>query len=209
MKLKSTNREVYVKTVEPNGFVEYDRCWLEPATADSLFDDLRKTVQWQTRTIKMFGKVFDQPRLIAFHGDPAIRYRYSGGCYEAVGWNPQLDELRQMLLVRCGQRFNCVLLNLYRDGSDSMGWHADDEPELGSHPVIASVSLGAVRRFVLRRKNRTGSTLALDLEHGSLTLMHGDLQQHWQHQVPKTRRPVAERINLTFRSIDPGLIKSR
>ena len=209
MKLKSTNREVCVKAVEPNGFLEYDRCWLEPATADSLLDLLMRQVEWRTRTIKMFGKVFEQPRLIAFQGDRGIQYRYSGGCHRAVAWHPRLDELRQRLFNACGLRFNCVLLNLYRDGRDSMGWHADNEPELGKHPVIASVSLGAVRRFVLRRKNRSGTNIALDLEHGSLVLMHGDLQQHWQHQLPKTRRAVSERINLTFRAIDPSLIARR
>jgi alkylated DNA repair dioxygenase AlkB len=140
------------------------------------------------------------PRLSAWYGDAGAVYTYSGLRLEPLPWTPVLLEIKQATERLSGTRFNSVLLNLYRDGQDSMGWHSDDEPELGPEPVIASVSLGALRRFVFQHKKRRWR-IALDLEPGSVLLMAGATQHHWRHALPKTRRPVAPRINLTFRTI--------
>lgn len=149
----------------------------------------------------MFGKEMLQPRKIAFQGDRGIEYTYSGGLYQADRWHPAVAGLRDELVSETGCRFNCALLNLYRDGTDSMGWHADDEPELGTNPIIASVSLGQTRRFVLRNKDDRKLKWEVAPEHGSLIVMRGDLQHHWQHQLPRTARSVGPRINLTFRKV--------
>ena len=195
--------ESFVKTLAPEGLLDYRSAWLAPADADRLLDCLAAEVPWELRSIRMFGRELMQPRLLCFMGDPGMVYRYSGGDYAAVPWHPAVEELRWGLNRSLATAFNSVLLNLYRDGSDSMGWHADDEPELGSRPTIASISLGAERRFVLRRRDDPRQRLELVLAHGSLLLMAGDLQTHWQHQLPKTARPVGPRLNLTFRRIHP------
>jgi alkylated DNA repair dioxygenase AlkB len=149
----------------------------------------------------MFGRTLMQPRLIRFMGEAGVEYRYSGGRHDAAPWHPALTPLLERLQRACPPGFNCVLLNLYRDGRDSMGWHADDEPELGPRPTIASISLGAVRRFQLRSLAQPRQRFEIQPEHGSLLVMSGSLQDNWQHQVPKTARPVGPRINLTFRRI--------
>ncbi|MEX0916392.1 MAG: alpha-ketoglutarate-dependent dioxygenase AlkB, partial [Wenzhouxiangellaceae bacterium] len=128
-------------------------------------------------------------------------YVYSGGLYRAVPWHPAVAGLRDALASDTDCKFNCALLNLYRDERDSMGWHSDDEPELGRDPTIASVSLGASRRFVLRSKDDKRRRFELVPGHGSLILMRGDLQHHWQHQLPKLTRAAEPRINITFRKI--------
>jgi alkylated DNA repair dioxygenase AlkB len=153
----------------------------------------------------MFGKEVPQPRLTAWYGDPAAQYTYSGLTWEPRPWTPTLLDLRRRLEAATDARFNSVLLNYYRDGRDSMGWHADNEPELGAAPAIASLSLGASRRFRLRpyRGGLTHPSFSLDLPTGSLLLMRGPTQQHWQHELPKTARPVGPRLNLTFRWIVP------
>ena len=176
-----------------------------PATeATALLTHLTATAAWEQRTIRLFGQEFPQPRLTAWYGDPEARYTYSGLVWEPCPWLPALAELRQRLETATGTPYNSVLLNLYRTGRDSMGWHADDEPELGSAPAIASLSLGAVRRFRLRpRAGLVHAPFGLDLPHGSLLLMRGPTQQHWQHALPKTARPVGPRLNLTFRWVGP------
>ena len=176
-----------------------------PATkATALLTHLTATAAWEQRTIRLFGQEFPQPRLTAWYGDPEARYTYSGLVWEPRPWLPALAELRQRLETATATRYNSVLLNLYRTGRDSMGWHADDEPELGSAPAIASLSLGAVRRFRLRpRAGLVHAPFGLDLPHGSLLLMRGPTQQHWQHALPKTARPVGPRLNLTFRWVGP------
>jgi alkylated DNA repair dioxygenase AlkB len=150
-----------------------------------------------------------QPRLTAWYGDATARYSYSGLDLTPQPWTPALLALRTQVEQATGVTFNSVLLNLYRTGQDSMGWHADDEPELGPEPVIASISLGATRRFRLRPRHSQQlphAPLGLDLPSGSLLVMRGTTQQHWQHAVPKTARPVGPRLNLTFRTIhaQPG-----
>lgn len=180
------------------------RLWpmaLAPAEAAWLFDELRAGIRWQQEEIMMFGQRRRVPRLVAWHGDAGASYRYSGTDHDPVPWTAALERVRAQVHELTGAAFNAVLLNLYRDGRDGMGWHADDEPELGRDPVIASLSLGATRRFCLRHRRRKDLKLDLDLPHGSLLVMAGPTQHQWLHALPKTRRPVGERINLTFRRV--------
>jgi alkylated DNA repair dioxygenase AlkB len=142
------------------------------------------------------GRRIPIPRLTAWHG--AAGYVYSGIRLTPAPWTPPLLELKALAERLAGQSFNSVLLNLYRDGRDSVSWHADNEPGLGRDPVIASLSLGAVRRFQLKHR-RLPERLTLDLPHGSCLIMAGATQHHWLHQLPKTKAPVGPRINLTFR----------
>jgi len=172
-----------------------------PDEAGRLCDELRSQVRWQQEQILIFGQRRLVPRLVAWHGDAGASYVYSGTEHHPEPWTPALERIRDRVGALTGAGFNAVLLNLYRDGRDGMGWHADDEPELGRNPVIASVSLGATRRFCLRHRRREGLKLDLPLPHGSLLCMSGATQHHWLHALPKTRLPVAERINLTFRLV--------
>jgi alkylated DNA repair dioxygenase AlkB len=172
-----------------------------PGEADTLFARLRAGIAWREEEIVIFGERRRVPRLVAWHGDPGAAYRYSGVVHEPEPWNEALCEVRARVEALSGHAFNAVLLNLYRSGADGMGWHADDEPELGRDPVVASVSLGATRRFRMRHRRRRALTVDLDLGHGSLLVMEGSTQHHWVHAVPKTARPVGERINLTFRRV--------
>jgi alkylated DNA repair dioxygenase AlkB len=153
--------------------------------------------------IKMFGKTHLTPRLTSWHGDPGCTYRYSGRDFDPKPWTPALSELRTRLVEQTGYRFNTVLANYYRDGADAMGAHADDEPELGpAHDDIgiASVSLGARRRFLLRAKEG-GESLEYALGEGDLLVMGGRTQSHFKHWIPRTRKPVGPRMNLTFRVV--------
>ena len=172
--------------------------------ATTLFDELQHSIDWEQEEILIFGARRRVPRLVAWHGDPSARYTYSGTPHEPRPWTPQLERVRARVRDWTGEDFNAVLLNLYRDGRDGMGWHSDDEPELGPTPVIASVSLGATRRFCLRHKGRKTLKRDLDLGHGSLLLMAGTTQRYWLHAVPKTSRTVGPRINLTFRQVLPA-----
>ena len=172
--------------------------------ADECFRRLRREVDWQQEEIVLFGVKRLVPRLVAWYGDARAVYRYSGVEHRPLPWIAPLAELKGLAESLSGHPFNSVLLNLYRDGRDGMGWHADDEPELGPDPVIASLSLGATRRFRMRHRRRRDQALAIDLEHGSLLLMQGATQHHWLHALPKTTHPAGERINLTFRLVRPA-----
>ena len=188
------------RDMPPGGWIRY---WQRPfpdLNLDELFNQLRAGLAWAERDIVLFGKRIKQPRLVAFHGDPGVRYGYSGQMLMAEPWSSALLAIKEAVEALCHTTFNSALCNLYRHGADSMGWHADNEASLGREPLIASFSLGATRRFSLKPR-RSGESLAFDLEHGSLLLMGGDLQTHWLHQLPKTRRPVGPRINLTFRQV--------
>ncbi len=172
-----------------------------PADADELLAALLTGIEWQQEDIVMFGKPRRVPRLVAWHGDPGTAYTYSGTAHEPLPWTPTLQSIRDRVQDLTGHTFNSVLLNRYRDGRDGMGWHADDEPELGHEPAIASVSLGAARRFRLRHRRRRDAAATIGLEHGDLLLMAGTTQHAYVHAVPKTTRAVSERINLTFRRV--------
>lgn len=152
----------------------------------------------------IFGSLRLQPRLTAWCSDPSVSYSYSGLQLEPTPWHPALGALRQRLTNNFGQPLNSVLVNAYRDGSDSMGWHSDDERELGPKPFIASVSLGATRRFRLRPKHsqsRPVESRGIDLANGDLLLMEQDSQRDWQHCITRTRKSTGLRINLTFRNV--------
>ncbi|MEM9183851.1 MAG: alpha-ketoglutarate-dependent dioxygenase AlkB [Pseudomonadota bacterium] len=174
---------------------------VDPEQADRWLAELTTEISWRSETLKMYGREVPVPRLIAWYGDPGTDYRYSGVNHAPLPWSPTLASLRRWLASACGHPFNSVLANLYRDGQDAMGWHADNERELGRQPVIASLSLGATRRMRFRRVDRSQQSFHLDLTHGSLLVMQGQTQQHWQHAITRTQRSVAPRINLTFRQI--------
>jgi len=188
----------------PDGNLRFEPAWLAPAEADALFATLRATVPWETHRIRMFGREVDSPRLSCWIGDPGASYVYSRTRFEPRPWPAAMQALRPRIDAEAGETMNSVLANLYRDGRDAMGWHSDDEPELGPQPVIASLSLGGTRRFVLRHRRDQDARLALELPHGSLLLMSGDTQAKWRHALPRTARPVTARINLTFRRILPS-----
>lgn len=174
--------------------------WLSRDDADALFSSLRDAIAWETHRIRMFGRTIDSPRLSCWIGDPGTGYTYSRTRFEPHPWPAALVPMRMRLRETLGASFNSVLANRYRDGRDRMGWHSDDEPELGPQPIIASLSLGATRRFALKPRGE-GERLDLDLPHGSLLVMDGDTQTRYRHALPGTKRPVGERINLTFRRI--------
>ncbi len=185
----------------PGASLRYRPDWLPEAEADALLAALAAAIPWERHRLRLFGREIDAPRLSCWIGDPGAAYTYSRVRFEPRPWLPALAVLRARLETTCGACFNSVLANLYRDGRDSMGWHSDDESELGSGPLIASISLGGVRRFRLRARDGSGAGLSLDLAHGSLLLMAGATQQLYRHDLPKTRAAVAPRINLTFRYV--------
>jgi alkylated DNA repair dioxygenase AlkB len=182
----------------------YQPEYLKPGEWAALTAELHAEIEWEQHFVTLFGKVHACPRLSAWHGDSDARYRYSGNTLEPRPWTPCLAQLRDRLASDLGTPFNSVLLNLYRDGADSMGWHSDDEPELGPRPVIASVSLGARRK--MRFRNRAGRSVTAEqwLDHGSLLVMHGSCQEQWHHSLPRSKRITEPRINLTFRRIRKG-----
>lgn len=177
--------------------------WLPGGQADVLQQALQAEIPWETHRIRMFGNWVDSPRLSCWIGDPEARYRYSGAEFVPHPWPLQLSALRDRLQLEGVGRFNSVLLNRYRGGTDYMGWHSDDEPELGPAPLIASLSLGAARRFLLRRRDDPARKAEYLLGHGDLLLMGGQTQRYYQHALPKMARVQGERINLTFRWITP------
>lgn len=183
--------------------VRYRPGWLGRDEADALLVALQAQVPWEVHRIRMFGRWVDSPRLSCWIGDPGASYVYSGARFEPRPWPAALQALRARIDAEAGVAMNSVLANLYRDGRDAMGWHSDDEPELGPRPVIASLSLGAPRRFAFRHRRERSRRLVIELGHGSLLLMSGDSQAEWQHALPRTARPVGPRLNLTFRRILP------
>jgi len=184
----------------PDAEIDFLPEYLSAAAADKLFDQLLRQIEWRQEQITLFGKTHRVPRLSCWMADAGLAYSYSNMTMQPVAWLDCVQQLRTRIERDSGHHFNSVLLNYYRDGQDANGWHSDDEPELGPAPLIASLSLGAPRRFRLRHKSGRGS-VGVTLGHGSLLLMAGATQRHWQHAVPKTRRPVAPRVNLTFRHI--------
>ena len=164
---------------------------------------LSAELPWTQGRVQLFGRAIPEPRLSCWLGDPGCTYTYSGQRREPIPWTPGLAVLKERVEAATGLRFNSALANLYRSGADGVGWHADDEPELGDEPAIASLSLGATRRFSLRRRDDPRLRRELSLDGGSLLVMAGGTQALWQHRVPKTRRPVGPRINLSFRQLHP------
>ncbi|TDG11640.1 alpha-ketoglutarate-dependent dioxygenase AlkB [Seongchinamella unica] len=174
-------------------------------------DVLRVLVEqtpWAQETIQLYGKRYLQPRLTAWYGAAEARYRYSGKTYEPLPFTPLLLQLKQTVEQASGAAYNSVLLNYYRDGADSMGLHADDEPELGPMPCIASLSLGETRDLYFRHRHRRDlATFKLALPSASLLVMRGRTQANWKHGIRKLARPCGARLNLTFRWIQPGSVR--
>lgn len=187
----------------PQAEIAWCRGWLPRAQADVLMQALLAQVQWEVHRIRMFGRMVDSPRLSSWIGDPEASYRYSGTQFAPQPWLDALQPVRARLQAETGRPFNSMLINRYRSGNDAMGWHSDDEPELGVQPLIASLSLGATRRFAFKHRHDAAVKQTLELGHGDLLLMAGDTQRHYKHALPRTAKPIGERINLTFRQIAP------
>ena len=176
--------------------------FLPGGRADELLADTLARADWRPERVTLFGRTYTARRLSTCYGDPAASYRYSGFDRHAAPWTSQLRTLADDVGAAVGWRFNFVLINRFRDGGDRLGWHADDEADLGARPVIASLSLGAERVFRMRPKTG-GASVGKVLEHGSLVLMWGMSQRDFQHAVPPTAKPVGERLNFTFRWTHP------
>lgn len=189
-------------TLGPTASLQYTDGFIPWEESSELLTRWTAELDWIRSNINLFGRKIPIPRLNAWYGDRA--YAYSGTRFEAKSWTPELKLIKNRVELASGLRFNSVLLNLYRDGQDTMGWHSDDEKSLGNNPQIASVSLGACRRFVLREKNNKKNKHSMMLGDGSLLLMLGETQKLWQHSLPRTRAAASmkSRINLTFRQID-------
>lgn len=188
--------------------IDLVRDFLPTDLADRCLQALGEEVPWAQRSIRLFGRDVVQPRLVAWVGDAGCSYRYSGVTLAPEPWTRTLIDLRERITVAAQARGadfvpNAVLCNRYRDGADSMGWHSDDEPELGPDPIVASLSLGVTRRFLFRSRGDRKRSLSMDLAHGSLLWMDRGTQTGWQHSLPKSPRVEGERINCTFRRIEP------
>ena len=164
----------------------------------------KEGIEWGQEKIRMFGQEHPIPRLTAWYGDPGKAYTYSGIKMEPLAWTKPLSELKDKISHLTNASFNSLLCNLYRDGQDCVSWHSDDEPELGTEPVIASLSLGGTRKFNMRRKDDKSVRRSVDLGSGDLLIMRGLTQQLWQHEIPRTTKKDKQtpRINMTFRFID-------
>ena len=185
----------------PDADIEYYPNFFESNRADEFFEKLKNEIPWQQDNITVFGKTHPQPRLTALFGNEGKPYSYSNIVMQPNTWNPLLLFIKNEIEEICQENFTTVLLNYYRDGKDSNGWHADNEKELGQNPVIASVSFGSERSFHLQHNTIKEQKLKINLEHGSLLIMKGTTQHYWKHQIPKTAAAIDPRINLTFRII--------
>jgi alkylated DNA repair dioxygenase AlkB len=183
----------------PDADLEYYPNFFDFEKANELFEQLKTNVTWQQDEITIFGKTINQPRLTALYGNQGKPYSYSNIVMQPHSWSPLIMFIKNEIETVCNQNFTTVLLNYYRNGNDSMGWHADDEKELGRNPIIASVSFGAERVFQMKHNTIPNLKQNIILEHGSLLLVKGTTQHFWKHQIPKTSKPIAGRINLTFR----------
>jgi len=185
----------------PDADVTFYRDFYSPDESERLFHDLSENIQWKQESARFGGKAVPLPRLTAWYGDAGKSYSYSGITVHPLPWTDTLLDIKARVEGVANVTFNSVLLNFYRGERDSVAWHSDDEPELGTNPVIASVSFGATRKFQFKHKTNPDLRLSVDLIPGSLLLMAGGTQHHWKHQIPKTTKPVGARINLTFRAI--------
>lgn len=190
-----------IKLALPDANITYYSSFFSPKESSEYFQILLNEIEWQEDDIKVFGKTYKQPRLTALYGMNNASYRYSGITMFPKPFNSILKEIKTKIEEITEIKFTTVLLNFYRDGSDSNGWHSDDEKELGENPVIVSISLGAERTFRLRHKKDKTQKKNLILQHGSLLIMKGETQHHWQHCIPKSKKDIKPRINLTFRVI--------
>lgn len=185
----------------PDAEIIYYPAFFTKEEADSIYEKLINEIPWQQDSIRVFGKIHPQPRLTALFGNEGKSYSYSNIEMQPHAWNSLLQKIKSKIESVSNTNFTTVLLNYYRDGKDSNGWHADNEKELGINPVIASVSFGAERMFQLKHNSNKDQKINILLEHGSLLLMNGTTQHFWKHQIPKTTKPIGPRINGTFRVI--------
>ncbi len=169
--------------------------------SDHYLEKLKTSLDWKQEPIRMFGKLVMQPRLTSLYGDEGRPYGYSGISMTPGIWTAELKEMKKKLREFTGIEFTHVLCNYYRDGQDSMGWHRDNEAVLGKNPSIASVTFGATRMFQIRNYETKDHKIEIPLSHGSLLMMSGESQHHWEHQIPKTKKTLGPRINLTFRKL--------
>jgi len=185
----------------PDAKISYFPHFLDHDLAGSFFKIFLNELEWRQHPIKIFGKLLPQPRLTSLYGINDQSYTYSNLTLKPHIYTPQLLEINEKLKEFTKVNFTHCLANLYRNGNDSMGWHSDNEKELGKNPIIASLSFGATRRFQLKHKTESTLKYQMELEQGSLLLMEGTTQHFWKHQLPKTAKPISSRINLTFRTI--------
>lgn len=185
--------------IENGEFIFYPKFFLE-TESDMFFKSLRQDISWKQETMNMYGKKVNFPRLTAWYGENDKAYSFSGITLHPLKWTPELMLIKNKIEEIAKVKFNSVLLNLYRDGNDSISWHTDAESELGTNPTIASVNFGATRTFQLKHI-KSKKNFDIQLSDGSLLVMQGQLQHYWQHQIPKTKMKIGERINLTFRVI--------
>jgi alkylated DNA repair dioxygenase AlkB len=185
----------------PFELMEYFPAVFSADESNSFITTFIDTIPWLQRTVLMYGKDIITPRLTAWYGDAGSSYTFSGTKFDPLPWTDELLQIKQQVEKITAVTFNTVLLNYYRNGNDSVAWHSDDEYELGQNPVIASVSFGQVRRFDVRNKTDHQQKYAVELENGSLLLMKGDMQRHWEHRIAKSNKTLAGRVNLTFRII--------
>lgn len=183
----------------PDADLEYYPNFFDFNKANAFLEQLKSDVPWQQDEITIYGKTINQPRLTALYGNEGKPYRYSNIVMQPHQWSSLIMFIKNEIEIVCNQNFTTVLLNYYRNGNDSMGWHADDEKELGRNPIIASVSFGAERIFQMKHNTIPNLKQNIRLEHGSLLLVKGTTQHYWKHQIPKTSKPTGARINLTFR----------
>lgn len=186
-----------------NADIVYYQSLFSQEQSNYFFNELLQTIKWQQHPVKLYGKILFESKLSAYYGDKS--YRYSGFTREPLPWHPILLEIKSIIESTIEAKFNAVLLNQYRDGNDSIGWHSDNQKDLGLKPTIASVSFGATRRFVFRYKQDHNQKIVLSLADGDLLVMAGETQKFWQHQIPKNTSKTAfklkPRINLTYRLI--------
>lgn len=194
----SLNNSQGFKVKVDHGEYIYLHDFFSTGESNRYFNLIRQKADWKQESMNRYGRKIAFPRLVAWYGEDYKPYSFSGITLYPSQWFLELLEIKNRIEPIAGVTFNTVLLNLYRDGRDSVSWHTDAEPELGRNPVIASVSLGASRRFQLKHLY-SKEKIEIELTHGSLLIMRGELQHYWQHQIPKTSKTVGERINLTYR----------
>lgn len=181
--------------------IELHRAFLNPAKSSELFNQIRNSTNWKRDSYKLFGREVLAPRLSCFYAEKGVQYVYSGMVATGDLIPDYLQTLVTEIAKKAATKFNSVLINYYKNGLDYMGWHADNEPELGKNPIIASLNLGASRKFQFKHRTLKNERLEVVLNHGDLLFMLGETQHFWLHQLPKTKKVEAERINLTFRQI--------
>ena len=184
----------------PNGAYIYIPNYFDSELSKAYFKNFLDDIQWRQEEMKIYGRLIKFPRLTSWYGDSNKPYTFSGITLNPNEWTNHLLEIKNKIELQFELSFNSVLLNIYRNGSDSISWHTDAEKELGQNPVIASVNFRATRNFQLRHRD-TKERIDINLENGSLLIMRGELQHYWQHQIPKTKKDIGQRINLTFRYI--------